>query len=96
MDKTTCKIGLSFRKLANVVDRRNSSSMANSILFDQQSKGKKGTIVAMIAGTKAQTVVAIIEKTQTTKYSSNNASLAANMGLIATGRSAIDQGKMKL
>jgi hypothetical protein len=43
--------------------------MANSILFDQQSKGKKGTIVATITGTKAQTVVAIIEKTQTTKYS---------------------------
>jgi hypothetical protein len=31
--------------------------------FDQQAaKGKKGTIVAMIAGTKAQTVIAIIEK----------------------------------
>jgi hypothetical protein len=31
--------------------------------FDQQSsKGKKGTIVAMIAGTKSLTVIAIIEK----------------------------------
>jgi hypothetical protein len=38
--------------------------MANSILFWlTAAKGKKGAIVAMIAGTKAQTVIAIIEKT---------------------------------
>jgi hypothetical protein len=33
--------------------------------FDQQSKGKKGTIVAMIAGTKAQAVIAISKKKAT-------------------------------
>jgi hypothetical protein len=37
--------------------------MANSILLTTKAaKGKKGTIVATITGTKAQTVVAIIEK----------------------------------
>jgi hypothetical protein len=37
--------------------------MANStILTNKAAKGKKGTIVAMIAGTKAQAVIAIIEK----------------------------------
>jgi hypothetical protein len=37
--------------------------MENStILTNKAAKGKKGTIVAMIAGTKAQTVIAIIEK----------------------------------
>jgi hypothetical protein len=37
--------------------------MGTLYYFDQQSsKGKKGTIVAMIAGTKAQIVIAIIEK----------------------------------
>jgi predicted RNA methylase len=50
-----------------------------------KAKGKKGTIVAMIAGTKAQTVIAIIEKIpQTTKYSLEiTLDMAANMGLIA-------------
>jgi hypothetical protein len=38
--------------------------MANyTILTNKAAKGKKGAIVAMIAGTKAQTVIAIIEKT---------------------------------
>jgi hypothetical protein len=37
--------------------------MANyTILTNKAAKGKKETIVAMIAGTKAQTVIAIIEK----------------------------------
>jgi hypothetical protein len=34
-----------------------------TILTNKAAKGKKGAIVAMIAGTKAQTVIAIIEKT---------------------------------
>jgi hypothetical protein len=33
-----------------------------TILTNKAAKGKKGAIVAMIAGTKAQTVIAIIEK----------------------------------
>jgi hypothetical protein len=32
-------------------------------LTNKAAKGKKGAIVAMIAGTKAQTVIAIIENT---------------------------------
>jgi hypothetical protein len=31
-------------------------------ILTNKAAGKKGTIVAMIAGTKAQTVIAIIEK----------------------------------
>jgi hypothetical protein len=34
-----------------------------TILTNNTAKGKKGAIVARIAGTKAQTVIAIIEKT---------------------------------
>ncbi|TDD98789.1 DDE transposase, partial [Flavobacterium cellulosilyticum] len=33
-----------------------------TILTNKSAKGKKGTIVAMVAGTKAETVIAIIEK----------------------------------
>jgi hypothetical protein len=60
--------------------------MENSTYFDQQSsKGKKGTIVAMIAGTKAQTVIAIIEKYHKLRNTVSEITLdmAANMGLIA-------------
>jgi hypothetical protein len=60
----TQKIGLSSRELRQTfIDRRNGSFQWRTLhYFDQQSsKGKKGTI-AMIAGTKAQTVIAIIEK----------------------------------
>jgi hypothetical protein len=35
-------------------------SMANSILFYQQSSRKKKGTIAMIAGTKAQAVIAVI------------------------------------
>jgi hypothetical protein len=49
-----------------------------------KAKGKKGTIVAMIAGTKAQTVIAIIKKYRylNTVYEIT-LDMAANMGLIA-------------
>ena len=33
-----------------------------TILTNKAAKGKKGAIVAMVAGTKAETVIAIIEK----------------------------------
>jgi transposase len=55
-------------------------------LTNKASKGKKGTIVAMIALTKPQIVIAIIEKTplklQNT-VSEITLDMAANMGLIA-------------
>jgi transposase len=55
-------------------------------LTNKAGKGKKGTIVAMIAGTKADNVIAIIEKiplklrNQVTEITLD---MAANMGLIA-------------
>ncbi|MFV8353431.1 ISL3 family transposase [Flavobacterium sp. XS2P14] len=57
-----------------------------TILTNKAGKGKKGTIVAMIAGTKADTVTAIIEKiplkarNQVTEITLD---MAANMGLVA-------------
>ena len=62
--------------------------MANYILFwpIKSAKGKKGAVVAMIAGTKANTVIAIIEKiplklrNQVTEITLD---MAANMELIA-------------
>jgi hypothetical protein len=46
--------------------------MENStILTNKAGKGKKGTIVAMIAGTKADTVTAIIEKSSQSAQSSH-------------------------
>jgi hypothetical protein len=59
--KTTCKRLLSFQRTGKRLSIDETAlSMANSILFYQQSsKRKKETIVAMIAGTKAQTVIAI-------------------------------------
>jgi hypothetical protein len=52
------KIGLSFRELKTFIDRRNGSFNGElyTILTNKAAKErKKGTIVAMIAGTKAQT-----------------------------------------
>jgi hypothetical protein len=60
--------------------------MANLYYFDQQSskRRKKETIVAMIAGTKAQTVIAIIEKYRL-NYENTVSEIpdmvAANMGI---------------
>ena len=57
-----------------------------TILTNKAAKGKKGAIVAMVAGTKAETVIAIIEKiplkvrNQVTEITLD---MAANMGLIA-------------
>jgi transposase len=55
-------------------------------LTNKAAKGKKGTIVAMIAGTKAQTVIAIIEKIPLklrNTVSEITLDMASNMGLIA-------------
>ena len=57
-----------------------------TVLTNKDAKGKKGAIVAMVAGTKAETVIAIIEKiplkvrNQVTEITLD---MAANRGLIA-------------
>jgi transposase len=55
-------------------------------LTNKAAKGKKGTIVAMIAGTRADAVIAIIEKIslkQRNQVTEITLEMAANMGLIA-------------
>jgi transposase len=57
-----------------------------TILTNKAAKGKKGTIVAMVAGTKAETVIAIIEKIplkQRNLVTEITLDMAGNMGLIA-------------
>jgi transposase len=57
-----------------------------TILTNKANKGKKGTIVAIIAGTKAETVIAIIEKIplrQRNLVEEITLDMAGNMGLIA-------------
>ena len=57
-----------------------------TILTNKAAKGKKGTIVAIIAGTKADTVIAIIEKIplkQGSLATEITLDMAGNMGLIA-------------
>ena len=57
-----------------------------TIVTNKAGKGKKGTIVAMIAGTKAETVIAILEKIPLKLRNSVTEitlDMAANMGLIA-------------
>jgi hypothetical protein len=64
-NKTTCKRLVYSRELSQTfVDRCSpSNGQLYTILTTKAAKGKKGTIVATITGTKAQTVVAIM-KTQ--------------------------------
>jgi hypothetical protein len=60
MESKHTQIGLSSRELRQTfIDRRDGSSNGElyTILTNKAAKVKKGTIVAMIAGTKAQTVV---------------------------------------
>jgi hypothetical protein len=74
-----------------------SNGQLYTILTTKAAKGKKGTIVATITGTKAQTVVAIIEKTQLKRRNTVSEiilDLAANMGLIATGKPLIRKIKL--
>ena len=57
-----------------------------TILTNKAAKGKKGAIVAMVAGTKAETVIAIIEKIpikQRNQVTEITLDMAGNMGLIA-------------
>jgi phage I-like protein len=62
-NKTTCKDWFISRELSQTfVDRKTALQWPTLYYFDHKAaKGKKGTIVT-ITGTKAQTVVAIIEK----------------------------------
>ena len=57
-----------------------------TIVTNKSGKGRKGTIVAMVAGTKAETVIAILEKIPLKLRNSVTEitlDMAANMGLIA-------------
>ncbi len=57
-----------------------------TILTNKAAKGRKGAIVAMVAGTKAATVIAIIEKNplkQRNLVTEITLDMAGNMGLIA-------------
>lgn len=57
-----------------------------TILTSKSGKGRKGTIVAMIAGTKAETVISVIEKIplkQRNLVKEITLDMAGNMGLIA-------------
>jgi transposase len=57
-----------------------------TIVTNKAGKGRKGTIVAMVAGTKAETVIAILEKIPLKLRNSVTEitlDMAANMGLIA-------------
>jgi hypothetical protein len=61
--KTTCKrlayLPENLGKRLSIDETALSNGELYTILTNKAAKGKKGTIVAMIAGTKAQTVVAI-------------------------------------
>jgi len=64
------------------------SLIANSIpiLTNKAGKGRKGSIVAMVARTKAETVIAILEKIPLNLRNSVTEitlGMAANLGLIA-------------
>ena len=57
-----------------------------TILTNKATKGKKGFIVAMVAGTKAESVIAVIEKIslkQRNLVSQITLDISGNMGLIA-------------
>lgn len=67
----------------------NETSLSNgelyTILTNKSGKGRKGTIVAMVAGTKAETVIAIIEKItlrERNLVKEITLDMAGNMGLI--------------
>jgi transposase len=57
-----------------------------TIVINKEAEGKRGTIIALVAGTKAETVIAIIEKTplkQRNLVTEITLDMAGNMGLIA-------------
>ncbi|WP_246136903.1 transposase, partial [Gillisia hiemivivida] len=56
-----------------------------TILTNKKAKGKKGALVAMIKGTKAETVIRILHKIpvkQRNKVQETTLDMAGNMGLI--------------
>lgn len=73
-------------KRLSIAETSLSNGELYTILTNKVAKEKKGSIVAMIAGTKADTVISIIEKiplkarNQVTEITLN---MTANMGLIA-------------
>lgn len=57
-----------------------------TILTNKAGKGRKGTIVAMVAGTKTETVISVIEKLplkQRNLVKETTLDMAGNMELIA-------------
>jgi hypothetical protein len=57
-----------------------------TIVTNKSGKGRKGTIVAMVAGTKADTVISVIEKIPLRERNlvrEITLDMAGNMGLIA-------------
>ena len=74
------------RKYLSIDETSLSNGELYTILTSKSAKGKKGTIVAMVAGTKAETVISIIEKIpfkQRNLVKEITLDMAGNMGLIA-------------
>ena len=74
------------RKYLSIDETSLSNGELYTILRSKSAKGKKGTIVAMVAGTKAETVISIIEKIplkQRNLVKEITLDMAGNMGLIA-------------
>ena len=74
------------RKYLSIDETSLSNGELYTILTSKSAKGKKGTIVAMVAGTKAETVISIIEKIplkQRKLVTEITLDMAGNMGLIA-------------
>ena len=86
----TQKNGFFFPKILGKRLSIDETSLSNgelyTILTNKSGKGRKGTIVAMVAGTKAETVIAVIEKIplkQRNLVKEITLDMAGNMGLIA-------------
>jgi len=74
------------RKRLSIDETSLSNGELYTIVTNKAGKGRKGTIVAMVAGTKAETVIAILEKIPLKLRNSVTEitlDMAANMGLIA-------------
>ena len=74
------------RKRLSIDETSLSNGELYTIVTNKAGKGGKGTIVAMVAGTKAETVIAILEKIPLKLRNSVTEitlDMAANMGLIA-------------
>ena len=66
------------------------TSLSNGVLYtivtNKSGKGKKGTIVAMVAGTKADKLISVLEKIplkERNQVKEITLDMAGNMGLIA-------------